>query len=227
MFETSSVVLRNLGQREYSAVADTMRSWTKNRVPSTVDEIWSVEHPALYTRGANCKSVPRPLGENIPLVDTDRGGQITYHGPGQLLIYFMIDLKKLEMGVRALVRLLESSVIRFLKTHEIIATSRRSAPGVYVENSKLAAIGLRIHAGHCYHGLSLNIDMDLSPFRHIDPCGHADLSVTQLRALGVKTSLIKINQQITNILVEELGYEHIIRGEARLPTCTLNQNISK
>ncbi len=200
-----------------------MRKWTRSRLSSTVDEIWSVEHPALYTRGANCKSSPQSLGEHIPLVDTDRGGQITYHGPGQLIIYCMLDLKKLKIGVRALIRLLENSVIKFLGNHEIIATTRSSAPGVYVEGSKLAAIGLRIHAGCCYHGLSLNVDMDLSPFYHIDPCGHADLSVTQLRALGVKASLIKINQKITNILVEELGYECIIMGENQLPNVILDQ----
>ena len=163
-----------------------MRSFTAARTAETPDELWQVEHPPIYTLGVAAKPEHLPRVDNgIPVVRTDRGGQITYHGPGQVVIYTLLDLRRGNLGVRALVRKLERAVIELLETYRIEANGREDAPGVYVAGAKIAALGLRIRNGCCYHGLSLNVDMDLSPFDAINPCGYPGLEVTQLRDLGV------------------------------------------
>lgn len=163
-----------------------MQSFTAARSAQAPDELWSVEHPPVYTLGVAAKPEHLPRADNgIPLVRTDRGGQITYHGPGQIVIYTLLDLRRRNLGVRALVRRLEQAVIELLEGYRIDANGREDAPGVYVAGAKIAALGLRVRNGCCYHGLSLNVDMDLTPFGAINPCGYPGLEVTQLRDLGV------------------------------------------
>ena len=182
----SLFTVRRLGLADYETTWHRMRDFTTARTTSTPDELWQVEHPPVYTLGLAAKPEHLPRTDNgIPLVRTDRGGQITYHGPGQIVIYTLLDLRRRNLGVRALVRRLEKAVIELLEGYRIDATGREEAPGVYVAGAKVAALGLRVRNGCCYHGLSLNVDMDLTPFGAINPCGHPGLEVTQLRALGV------------------------------------------
>ena len=163
-----------------------MREFTLARTADTPDELWQVEHLPVYTLGVAAKAEHLPRTDNgIPLVRTDRGGQITYHGPGQIVIYTLLDLRRRNLGVRTLVRRLEKAVIELLDGYGIDANGREDAPGVYVAGAKIAALGLRVRNGCCYHGLSLNADMDLTPYDAINPCGYPGLEVTQLRDLGV------------------------------------------
>ena len=163
-----------------------MRDFTLARTADTLDELWQLEHPPVYTLGVAAKPEHLPRADNaIPVIRTDRGGQITYHGPGQVVIYTLLDLRRRNLGVRALVRRLEQAVIELLQGYRIDATGREDAPGVYVAGAKIAALGLRVRNGCCYHGLSLNVDMDLTPFGAINPCGYPGLEITQLRDLGV------------------------------------------
>lgn len=182
----SPFTIRRLGLAEYEPVWQRMRDFTLARTAGTADELWLVEHPPVYTLGLNGRAEHLPRADNdIPLVRTDRGGQITYHGPGQVVIYTLLDLRRRGFGVRALVRRLEQAVIELLAEYGVEAKGREDAPGVYVDGAKVAALGLRIRNGCCYHGLSLNVDMDLSPFDAINPCGYPGLRVTQTRDLGI------------------------------------------
>ena len=181
-----SPLVRRLGREDYESVWRQMKEFTLARTTSTPDEFWQVEHPPVYTTGVAAKPEHLPRIDNgIPVIKTDRGGQITYHGPGQIVIYTLLDLRRRNLGVRALVRRLEQAVIELLEGYRIDAKAREDAPGVYVAGAKIAALGLRVRNGCCYHGLSLNVDMDLKPFGAINPCGYPGLEVTQLRALGV------------------------------------------
>jgi lipoyl(octanoyl) transferase len=181
-----SPLVRRLGLADYESVWRQMQSFTLARNADSPDEFWSVEHPPVYTLGVAAKPEHLPRTDNgIPLVRTDRGGQITYHGPGQVVIYTLLDLRRRNLGVRALVRRLEQAVIELLDGYRIDAKAREDAPGVYVAGAKIAALGLRVRSGCCYHGLSLNVDMDLTPFSAINPCGYPGLEVAQLRDLGV------------------------------------------
>ena len=182
----SPFTVRRLGLADYESTWHRMRDFTLTRTADTPDELWQVEHPPVYTLGVAAKAEHLPRTDNgIPLVRTDRGGQITYHGPGQIVIYTLLDLRRRNLGVRMLVRRLEHAVIELLQGYGIEATGREHAPGVYVAGAKIAALGLRVRNGCCYHGLSLNVDMDLTPFGAINPCGYPGLEVTQLRELGV------------------------------------------
>ncbi len=169
----------------------------------------------MYSRGISCRDIPR--NAHIPVVDSDRGGQITYHGPGQIVCYFLLDLRRLGLGIRNLIHLIEHAVVRMLNDYQVIAETKEGAPGVYVKESKVAAIGFRIHRGRCYHGLSLNVDMDLSPFQSIDPCGYKGLQVTQLKDLGIKEGLPQICSRLTELLIFDLGYEKIVTGKSEFP----------
>jgi lipoyl(octanoyl) transferase len=163
-----------------------MQNFTAARSADTPDELWLVEHPPVYTLGLNGKAQHLPRMDNgIPVIKVDRGGQITYHGPGQILVYALLDLRRRGLGVREMVRKFENAVIELLADYGIEAIGREDAPGVYVSGAKVAALGLRVRNGCCFHGLSLNVDMDLSPFLAIDPCGYPGLQVTQLRDLGI------------------------------------------
>lgn len=179
-------VVRQLGRVEYEPTWRAMREFTAARGASCADEIWLLEHPPVYTIGVAGKPEHLPRVENgIPIVRTDRGGQITYHGPGQIVAYLLLDLRRLGIGVRPLVRRIEGAVINLLADYEVQATGRVDAPGVYVGAAKIAALGLRIRNGCCYHGVALNVDMDLAPFHDINPCGYPGLDVTQTRDLGI------------------------------------------
>ena len=192
----------NLGRSEYLATWDAMRDLTHQRQPETSDQLWLTEHPPVFTQGLNGRAEHVLDSGDIPLVQVDRGGQVTYHGPGQLIIYCLLDLNRLGLGVKGLVALIEQAIIDLLNGYGIDAHARAGAPGVYVGQAKIAALGLRIRKGYCYHGLSLNVDMELEPFSRIDPCGYRDLAVTQLCDLGV------------NVDIEQVGYElaDVIKG---------------
>jgi len=166
-----------------------MKGFTASRTDSTCDEVWLVEHPPVYTQGVACKPEHLLYNNGIPVIRTDRGGQITYHGPGQIIAYLLLDMRRLKLGVRELVRKMEGAVIDLLRDYDVPAEGRADAPGVYVGDAKIAALGLKIKNGCCYHGLALNVDMDLAPFAAINPCGYPGLRVTQTRDLGIADGL--------------------------------------
>ncbi len=196
--DLNPVEFLNLGLCEYQETMDQMRTWTNGRDDNTPDQIWFLEHPPVYTQGVSCTEIPRLDG--IPLVKSDRGGQITYHGPGQLITYFMIDLKRRKMGVRQLVRVLEAATMRFLSDIGLEATTRAGAPGVYLRDQKIAALGLRVRSGRSYHGLSLNVAMDLEPFQWINPCGYTNLQVTSIEREGISLSVDEARQALMRCL---------------------------
>ena len=160
-----------------------MKSFTENRDSDTLDELWTLEHNSVFTQGLSGKSKHLLKETQIPIIQSDRGGQITYHAPGQLIIYCLIDIKRLGIGIKKMVSMIEQSLIELLSSYDITAHTLKGAPGVYVNDSKIAALGLKVKHGRTYHGLSLNIDMDLSPYTLINPCGYSDLKVTQMRNL--------------------------------------------
>jgi lipoyl(octanoyl) transferase len=183
-----------------------MQAFTQTRLSGTVDELWFVEHPPVYTLGVGGKEKHLLDPHNIPVIRSNRGGQVTYHGPGQIIAYVLFNMHRKKMGIRALVNFLENSIIELLNRFKIEAYSRKDAPGVYVEDSKIAAIGLRISRGFSYHGLSLNVGMDLTPFNWINPCGYEGLKITQLRDLGVTESIINLKKRLKEIIVNKGGY---------------------
>ena len=197
-------VIRNLGLQDYESIWHNMQQFTQNRNPETPDEIWVVEHFPVYTLGLNGKREHVLNTGNIPVINSDRGGQVTYHGPGQLVIYTLLDIKRLNLGVRQLVTILEQAMISSLAQHGIIAVSRADAPGVYVNDKKIGSIGLRIKKNCSYHGLSLNNDMDLCPFDHINTCGYSDLKVTQLSDLGVTVSTNQLASSVIQTITTSL-----------------------
>jgi lipoyl(octanoyl) transferase len=166
-----------------------MKDFTASRTDGTCDEVWLVEHPPVYTQGVACKPEHLLYNNGIPVIRTDRGGQITYHGPGQIIAYLLLDMRRLKLGVRELVRKMEGAVVDLLRDYHVPAEGRADAPGVYVGDAKIAALGLKIKNGCCYHGLALNVDMDLAPFAAINPCGYPGLRVTQTRDLGIADGL--------------------------------------
>lgn len=182
-----------------------MRRFNDARSSDTADEIWLLQHPPVYTLGLNNKSAP-PLQTDIQVVQTDRGGQITYHGPGQLIVYTLLDLERLHIGIKQLVSLLEQSVIELMQLRDIPAQRISGAPGVYFEKRKLAALGLRVRRHCSYHGLSVNVNMDLSPFSAIDPCGYAGMEVTDMKSLGLTESIDDVAQFLLGYLSKQLGY---------------------
>lgn len=181
--------IRHLGTTDYTATWKAMQAFTAARDANTPDELWITEHPPVYTLGLNRKDVRMPWRDDIPLVLTDRGGKITYHGPGQAVIYLLLDLKRSSLSVRQVVDRMEGAIIQLLAEHNIAAEARADAPGVYVAGRKIASLGLRIRNGCCYHGLSLNVAMDLAPFDAIDPCGYRGMQVTQLHDLGISLNV--------------------------------------
>ena len=201
-----NLCLKQLGQRDYLDIWAAMRECTEARSPESVDELWLVEHPPVFTLGRNGDPVHILNPSNIPLVESDRGGQVTYHGPGQLVAYTLFDLNRLGIGIRSLVSGLENAVINTLAQYGIKAEARRDAPGVYVDGKKIASLGLRIRKGCSYHGLSLNVDMDLSPFSSINPCGYPGLEVTQLLDLGVPVRTFEVAVPLVGAVMREFGY---------------------
>jgi lipoyl(octanoyl) transferase len=189
-----------LGRVDYEPTWRAMQTFTETRTPDTQDEIWLLEHPPVFTLGMNGKSHHVLMPGDIPVVKIDRGGQVTYHGPGQLVVYPLLDLRRLQLGVRDLVIALENAIIVTVARFGIQAAGKRDAPGVYVQGRKLASIGLRIKRGCSYHGLALNVAMDLEPFKRINPCGYAGLEVTQVSELGGPADVNGVAQLIGETL---------------------------
>ena len=198
------MIIRWLGPVEYAPTLAAMQRFTDERGAATPDELWLLEHPPVFTLGMAADRAHVLAAGEIPLVQTDRGGQVTYHGPGQVVMYPLMDIRRSGISVRSLVQMLEQSVIELLRPHGIPAQGRRDAPGVYVEGRKIASIGMRIRRGASYHGLALNVDMDLTPFQRINPCGMAGLEVTQLAALGVHGSVREIGERLAPLLASML-----------------------
>ena len=196
--------IRALGLVEYEPTWRAMQDFTAARTRDTADEIWLVQHPPTYTQGQAGKPEHLLNPTAIPVVKIDRGGQITYHGPGQIVTYLLLDLRRWQINVRELVRLLEQAVIDLLAEYGVAAQGRTDAPGVYVQEAKIAALGLKIKNGCCYHGLSFNVNMDLTPFAHINPCGYHGLRVTQCIELGITVPLEELQAELTQNLVHGL-----------------------
>ncbi|MDQ5910017.1 MAG: lipoyl(octanoyl) transferase [Pseudomonadota bacterium] len=184
-----------------------MRAFAETRDADRLDELWQVEHPPVFTQGLAGKAEHLLAPGAIPVIKVDRGGQVTYHGPGQVVIYCLLDVRRLGLSVRGLVTALEQSVIELLATYGIVAQARPDAPGVYVDGAKVAALGLRIRQGYSYHGLSLNVDMDLEPFTRINPCGYPGLRVTQLRDLGIPLTPDAAAEALLPRLGHQFGYQ--------------------
>lgn len=198
-------LVRPLKYSDYLPIWQAMREFTDQRTATTPDEIWLVEHPPVYTLGQNGKQEHILNPGDIPVIPVDRGGQVTYHGPGQLMVYTLIDLRRRNMGVRDLVCSLEKAVIHMLGDYKILANAKREAPGVYVNEAKICSLGLRVRRGCSYHGLALNVNMDLAPFAGINPCGYRNLTMTQISALGGSGDLDEVAGKLTAYLMKELG----------------------
>jgi len=203
--DVEAPLIKFLGLAGYETTWRAMQRFTAQRTPATRDEIWLLQHPPTYTQGQ--AGLPEHLlnARKIPVVQIDRGGQITYHGPGQIVAYLLLDLRRWKINVRQLVRLMEQSVIEILAAYNIAASGRVDAPGVYVNDAKIAALGLKIKHSCCYHGLSFNIDMDLTPYDFINPCGYKGLRVTQLKDFGVDATPDQIEQSLAKQLLELLA----------------------
>jgi lipoyl(octanoyl) transferase len=203
--ETSNeLVIKHMGLQEYGPMLQQLKQFTHNRTTQTPDEIWLLQHLPVFTQGQAGKAEHLLNPANIPVVQSDRGGQITYHGPGQLIVYCLIDIQRKNLNTRQFVTLLEDCVIELLALYGIVARGDRDAPGVYIDKAKICSIGLRVRHGRTYHGLSLNVDMDLDPFKRINPCGYAGMQVVQLRDYVPGITLEIVSQQILAILYSKL-----------------------
>jgi lipoyl(octanoyl) transferase len=196
----NDLIFKNLGRREFTPVWAEMQRFTDERTKDTADEIWFVEHPSVFTLGLNADPMHIFGASSIPIVKTDRGGQVTYHGPGQQVVYVLLHLSRWNLTVRALVECLEEAIIETVALYGVAAYSRREAPGVYVGERKLGAIGLRVRRGCSYHGIAVNIDMSLEPFSLINPCGMADLEVTQLVDVGAEADMSRFREDFASSL---------------------------
>jgi lipoyl(octanoyl) transferase len=204
--EYSGQLVRRLGLADYVSTWHAMRAFTDSRGADTPDELWLLEHPPVYTYGVAGRAEHLPRGEtSIPVIKTDRGGQVTYHGPGQAIAYALVDLRRAGLTVRGLVERLEQAVLDLLQDYAVRGERREGAPGIYVGGAKVAALGLRIRGGCSYHGLSLNVDLDLAPFAAIDPCGYPGLPVTRLRNLGIVESPTSVSERLAHHLIEQLS----------------------
>jgi len=201
------VAVRELGLVSYEPTWQAMQRFTNERGPQTSDEIWLLQHPPVFTQGQAGKAEHLLFPGNIPVVQVDRGGQVTYHGPGQLVAYLLLDVRRLGFGVRDLVTRIELSLIDLLASYGVTATAKPDAPGVYVDGAKIASLGLRIRNGRSFHGLALNVDMDLQPFQRINPCGYAGLAMTQLRDLiDGPLDFAEVSARLHAQLVKRLDY---------------------
>ncbi|MEX0618461.1 MAG: lipoyl(octanoyl) transferase LipB [Pseudohongiellaceae bacterium] len=209
------MIVRRLGLQEYEPLYRAMRYRVENQRPDRADEIWLLSHKPVFTQGQAGRPEHLIDPGEIPVVQSDRGGQVTYHGPGQLLAYLLLNLKQHHLDVRSLVDLIENAVVGTLAELGVKAQARRNAPGVYVENAKIAALGLRIRKGQSYHGLSLNVNMDLAPFKRINPCGFEGLAVTQLADLVESREglLQQVSGVLSSKLLQGLGYESLWMGK--------------
>lgn len=201
-----TILIRQLGRQPYEPVSQAMHTFTDTRDETTPDEIWLVEHDPVFTQGQAGKAEHVLVPGDIPVIQSDRGGQVTYHGPGQQVMYVLLNLRRRKLGVRELVTVLEQTVVNTLAEIGIEAYPRADAPGVYVEGKKICSLGLRIRKGCSFHGLALNIDMDLSPFLRINPCGYAGLEMTQVKNLRKEISLKDIQPRLVSQLIALLNY---------------------
>ena len=199
------MITRWLGRVEYEPTWRAMQRFTDERNADTEDELWLLEHPPVFTLGMAADPTHVLAAGDIPVVQTDRGGQVTYHGPGQLVVYALIDIRRLGLGVRDLIVALEKSVIEMVAPYGVHAVGRRDAPGVYVDGRKLASVGMRIRRGASYHGLALNVDMDLTPFARINPCGMVGMEVTQLKELGMPGDVEHVGRELARELARGLA----------------------
>lgn len=190
------IIWRELGLQPYEPVWRAMQRFTSHRCADTVDEIWFLQHEPVYTQGMNGKPEHILAPGNIPVIDIDRGGQVTYHGPGQLVVYFLLDIRRRQLSPRQLVSAIEQAVIAVLQAHGVEAYSRQDAPGIYVDTAKVASIGLRIRNGASYHGLSVNYAMDLTPFAGINPCGYQHMPITQISQLLPELTMAEFQLQL-------------------------------
>jgi lipoyl(octanoyl) transferase len=198
--------LRELGLVDYQPTLDAMKTFTDDRDVETPDELWLLQHPRVFTQGQAGKAEHVLAPGDIPVIQVDRGGQVTYHGPGQWVIYLMVDIRRHQLGVRDLVTLIEQSIVQLLGEYGIDGAARADAPGVYVAGDKIAALGLRVRRGCSYHGLSLNVDMDLEPFQRINPCGYEGLQVTSMaQLLEAAPDMEAVGRRLLAILSERLG----------------------
>lgn len=205
--------VRHLGRQDYETVWHAMQHYTDNRDEHTPDELWLVEHSPVFTQGQAGKAEHILNPGNIPVIQVDRGGQVTYHGPGQLVAYPLLDIKRRKVGVRQLVTEIEQSLVDLLKGYGIDAYAKADAPGVYVDERKIASLGLRIRKGCSFHGLALNVDMDLEPFLRINPCGYAGLEMVQCKALGGPQSVIQAGDDLVSTFTKRLNYGQVIHLE--------------
>ncbi|EKD70416.1 MAG: Octanoyltransferase [uncultured bacterium] len=214
--KTNELIVRILNQQDYLSCWQAMQAFTNNRNEETIDEIWLLEHSPVFTQGQNGKAEHLLNPGDIPVVQTDRGGQVTYHGPGQLMVYTLIDIKRKKLIIREFVTRIEQSVIDFLAHHHIHAEAKREAPGVYVGHKKICSIGLRVRRGYAYHGIAFNVAMDLEPFNRINPCGFSQLKMTQLADLCSTTSknTAEVGLALVNFLMKNLDYSKIIKNIA-------------
>lgn len=201
----SKLIIRQLGQQSYQPIWQAMQDFTNLRTADSPDEIWLVEHQAVFTQGQAGKAEHVLMPGDIPVVKVDRGGQVTYHGPGQQMMYVMLNLKRNKLGVRDLVTALEQCIVSMLQDYNVSAYPKADAPGVYVEEKKICSIGLRIRKGCSFHGLALNVNMDLSPFQRINPCGYAGLEMVDCATIGGPKTLTKASKKITQYLCHSLG----------------------
>ncbi len=201
------LLVRDCSVEDYNITYEKMRRFTKDRTPSTADEFWCLQHHAVFTLGANADNKHILTAPSIPIVQTDRGGQVTYHGPGQIIIYLLIDLRRKSLGVKQLVQKIEQSIVDLLEQYDIFAQANADAHGVYVNGAKIASLGLRVSRGCSYHGLALNVDMDLHPFSQINPCGFENLEVTQMKDFVNNVDFLQIQKQLTKHLCESLEYD--------------------
>ncbi len=198
------MIVKNLGLVDYASTCQSMQDFTAQRQADTEDELWLLEHTPVFSQGSNGKAEHLLNVGQIPVVQSDRGGQVTYHGPGQLIAYTLFDLKRYGIGVREMVARLEKSVINVLADQGLAAYSDRDAPGVYIAGDKIASLGLRVKRGACYHGISVNVDMDLSPFLAINPCGYQGMKMVDLKQLGCDLSMAEVKQQFVKALTAQM-----------------------
>jgi lipoyl(octanoyl) transferase len=198
------LVIRDLGSQDYTTVWQAMQQFTDTRTVATADELWLLEHHSVFTQGQAGKEEHLLFPGDIPVVKVDRGGQVTYHGPGQLVVYVLLDLKRRNLGVRALVTLLEQVLVQLLQPYGINAYAKADAPGVYVDEAKIASLGLRVRKGCTFHGLALNVAMDLSPFSRINPCGYAGMQMIQCKDIGGPQSIAEAKQRIVQCFQQAL-----------------------
>ncbi len=203
------VTVRWLGRKDYLPVWQAMQEFTQQRTEATTDEIWLLEHTPVFTQGQNGKPEHVLNPGEIPIIQTDRGGQVTYHGPGQLMVYTLVDLRRKQLNVRELVSLLEQSIIDLLAEFHITAIAKREAPGIYVDEKKIGSIGLRIRKGCSYHGIAFNIDLDLEPFTRINPCGFSSLQMTSFANLGGLQSPLETGRRLIQYLQQNLRYTSV------------------